>query len=127
MFCNKDMASVQVDGGELEMVVALHTWGLTNKEMKTSLMVAICNNSNMLIATKRAAYKAVALAELLHESEDWVLKAQQARRLNVFHNHCARTILIKVTRYQQWQEGLTTQAPTKRYGMLQTIPDIILE
>ena len=38
-----------------------------------SLRVATCNNSTMLIATKRAAYKAVALAELLHGSEDWVL------------------------------------------------------
>ena len=78
------------------------------------------------MATKRAVYKAVVLAVLLYGSETWVLKAQHTRRLNVFHNRCVRAIL-GVTRYQQWQERLTTQTLAERFGMTWTIPDVVTE
>ena len=80
----------------------------------------------MLLVTKRAVYKAVVLAVLLHGSEIWVLKVQHTRRLNVFHHCCARTI-PGVTRYQQWQERLTTQALAERFDIPWTIPDVMME
>ena len=44
----------------------------------------------------------------------------------MFHNRCVRAIL-GVTRYQQWQERLTTQALAERFGMTWTIPDVVTE
>ena len=54
-----------------------------------SLRVAICNNSNMLIATKRAVYKAVVLAMLLHE-----YVASACRK-----NRCAASVLSNGENY----------------------------
>ena len=117
---DRDMASVQVDGGEIEMVdcftylgsnlsrdgnVTLDVTSRIEKASKAfgALRGPIFNNSNLSVATKRAVYRAVVLAVLLYGSETWVLKAQHTKRLNVFHNHCVRTIL-GVNRFEQWQE-----------------------
>ena len=43
-----------------------------------------------------------------------------------FHNRCIRTIL-GVTRYQQWNERLTSQRLSHKFGMQHSISDIILE
>ena len=48
------------------------------------------------------------------------------RRLNSFHNHCIRTIL-GVMRYQQWNEKVTSQILSHKFGMQHSISDIILE
>ena len=57
---------------------------------------------------------------------DMDTKAQQARRLNSFHNRCVKTML-GVTRYQQWKERLTTKRLSSAFGMYETIPDLIME
>ena len=54
------------------------------------------------------------------------MKAVHTRRLNSFHNRCIRTIL-GVTRYQQWNERLTSQSLSHRFGLQHSISDIILE
>ena len=54
------------------------------------------------------------------------MKAVHTRRLNSFHNRCIQTIL-GVTRYQQWNERLTSQSLSHRFGLQHSISDIILE
>ena len=54
------------------------------------------------------------------------MKAVHSRHLNSFYNRCIRTIL-GVTRYQQWNERLTSQRLSHRFGMQHSISDIILE
>ena len=69
-------------------------------------------------------YRAVVLAVLLHGAETWTMKAVHTRCLNSFHNLCIWTIL-GVTRYQQWNERLTSQRQSHKFGMQHS--DIILE
>ena len=143
MVSDSDVCPIQVEGGEIEMVDCFTYLGsnlsrdgnvmseVSSRIEKASrafgcLRGPIFNNPNMSVATKRAVYKAVVLAVLLYGSETWALKAQHIRRLNVFHNRSVRTIL-GVTRYQQWQQSLTTEALAESFGMPLTIPDIIME
>ena len=78
------------------------------------------------ISTKRALYWAVVLVALLYGVETWTLKAEHMRRLATFHNHCVRTIL-GVTRYQQWEQRLTSITLANRFGMDWTILHIIMD
>ena len=75
---------------------------------------------------KRAEYKAIVLAVLLYGAETWALRAEHVRRRTTFHNRCMRTIL-GVTRYQQWEQRLTSRTLANRFGMGWTIPDIIMD
>ena len=54
------------------------------------------------------------------------MKVVHTRHLNFFHNHCILTIL-GVMSYQQWNERLTSQRLSHKFGMLHSISDIILE
>ena len=90
------------------------------------LRVPVFKNKDLSLATKRAVYRAVVLAVLLHGPETWTMKAVHIRRLNSFHNCCIRTIL-GVKRYQQWNERLTSQSLSYRFGLQHSISDIILE
>ena len=76
----------------------------------------IFNNPILSIPTERAVYKAIVLAVLSYGAETWALKAEHVRRLATFHNHCVRTIL-GVTRYQQWEQSLTSSTLANRFGM----------
>ena len=62
----------------------------------------------------------------MYGAETWTLKAEHVRRLTTFHNRCVRTIL-GVTRYQQWEQRLTSKALANRFGMVWSIPDIIMD
>ena len=86
----------------------------------------VFKNRDLSLATKRAVYRAVVLAVLLYGAETWTMKAVHTRCLNSFHNCCIRTIL-GVTRYQQWNERLTSQSLSHRFGLQHSISDIILE
>ena len=86
----------------------------------------VFKNKDLSLATKRAVYRAVVIAVLLYGAETWTMKAVHTRRLNSFHNRCIRTIL-GVTRYQQWNERLTCQSLSHKFGLQHSISDIILE
>ena len=86
----------------------------------------IFNNPILSIPTKRAVHRATVLSVLTYGAETWTLKAEHVRRLAMFHNRCVRTIL-GVTRYQQWEQRLTSKALAKRFGMVRSIPDIIMD
>ena len=90
-----------------------------------ALRGSIFNNPILSIPTKRAVYRATVLAVLMYGAEAWTLKAKHVRRLSTFHNRCVRTIL-GVTRYEQWEQRLTSKTLANRFGMDWSIPDIIM-
>ena len=57
---------------------------------------------------------------MMYGEETWTLKAERVRHLTTLHNRCVRTIL-GVTRYQQWEQRLTSKALANRFGMSQTL------
>ena len=83
-------------------------------------------NKDLSLATKREVYREVVQAVLLYGAVNWTMKAVHTRHLNSFYNNCIQTIL-GVTRYQQWNEKLTSQRLSHRFGMQHSISDIILE
>ena len=70
-------------------------------------------------------YQTTVLAVLLCGAETWTLKAPHVRHLTVFHNHCIR-IILGVSRYEQWQQHLTSAALRDKFGIEQ-ISKIIME
>ena len=138
-----DVRPVQVEGGSVDIVQDFTYLGanisrdgeITSEVTRRiagearafgCLRVPVFKNKDLSLATKRAVYRAVVLAVLLYGAETWTMKAVHTRHLNSFHNHCIRTIL-GVTRYQQWNERLTSQSLSHRFGLQHSISDIILE
>ena len=138
-----DVRPVQVEGGSVDVVQDFTylsanisrdgeiTSEVTRRIARAArafgcLRVPVFKNKDLSLATKRAAYRAVVLAVLLYGAETWTMKAVHTRRLNSFHNRCIRTIL-GVKRYQQWNERLTSQSLSHRFGLQHSISDIILE
>ena len=64
------------------------------------------------------------LSVLMYEAETWTLKAEHVRHLTTFHN---RFVSLAVTRYQQWEQRLTSKALANGFGMGWSIPDIITD
>ena len=139
----EDVAPVKVEGGEIEMVEQFTYLGSViskdgdiMEDVKCRIAKAskafgclrgpIFNNPILSIPTKRAVYRATVLSVLMYGAETWNLKAEHVRRLATFHNRCVRTIL-GVTRYQQWEQRLTSKALANRFGMVWSIPDIIMD
>ena len=139
----EEIAPVQVESGEIEMVEhftylgsVVSKDGDVMEDVKCRIAKAskvfgclrgpIFNNPILSIATKRAVYKSTVLAVLMYGAETWTLKAEHVRRLTTFHNRCVRTIL-GVTRYQQWEQRLTSRTLANRFGMDWSIPDIIMD
>ena len=54
------------------------------------------------------------------------IEAKQVRRLTIFHNKCVRTI-VGVTRYQQWENRLSSNTLASWFGMMWSIPDLIMD
>ena len=92
----EDVAPVQVEGGEIEMVdhfaylgsVMLRDGDVTN-DVKCRIVKAsrafgslrgpIFNNPILSLPTKRAVYRATVLAVLMYGAETWTLKAEHVR------------------------------------------------
>ena len=85
------LGSTICNDGEVDNDVKIKTakpanaFGCLNKPIFT--------NDHVSVNVKRAVYKAVVLATLLHGSECWVVKASQLSHLEVFHHCCVRGIL----------------------------------
>ena len=138
-----DDSPVVVEGGEMEMVrdftylgSKLSSDGEITAEVscriaKASkafgcLRVPIFLNHTLSINTKRAVYKAVVISILLYGAETWTLKVPDVRRLTTFHNRCVRTIL-GVSKFQQWQNHITTQQLSGQFGLYWSIADFVLD
>ena len=77
------------------------------------------------LTTKRLVYKAVVLATLLYGSETWTTKRDAVRKLEVFHNRCLRGIL-GITTAQQRMEHISSAQVAKRFGMEESLEDILI-
>ena len=138
-----DVSPVVVPGGEIEMVSDFTYLGsklssdgeisaeVSSRIAKASkafgcLRVPIFLNHTLSIGTKKAVYKAVVISILLYGAETWTLKAPDVRRLTTFHNRCVRTIL-GVTKFQQWQNHITTQQLSGQLGLYWSIADFVLK
>ena len=130
---DEDVAPIKVESGEIEMVEqftylgsVISKDGDVMEDVKCRIAKAskafgclrgsIFNNPHLSIPTKRAVYRATVLSVLMYGAETWTLKAENVRRLTTFHNRCVRTIL-GVTRYQQWEQRLTSKALVNRFGV----------
>ena len=53
----------------------------------------VWSNNRLTEHTKVNVYKVCVISTLLYRSESWTMRANQEKRLNVFHMHCLRRIL----------------------------------
>ena len=51
---------------------------------------SIFANKSLSVSVHRCVYLSTVVATLLYGSETWAVKADQARRIEVFHNRCVR-------------------------------------
>ena len=82
-------------------------------------------DKNLFLATKRLVYKAVDLATLLYGSETWTTKRDAVRKLEVFHNRCLSGIL-GISAIQQRMEHISSVQVAKRFGMEESLEDMVI-
>ena len=63
---------------------------------------------------------------MLYGSEIWAVKADQMRRLEVFHNHCVRGIL-GVSQCQQWRNCISSEQLAVESGMRDGISGLLVQ
>jgi hypothetical protein len=90
-----------------------------------ALKEPVFKDKNLSLTTKRLVYKAVVLATLLYGSETWTTKRDAVRKLEVFHNRCLRGIL-GITTEQQRIEHISSVQVAKRFGMEESLEDIVI-
>ena len=137
----EDLRPLTLEGGEIECVRDFKYLGSIVEEKggvvkevgeriaKASrafgmLKEPIFKNSNLSYKTKRLVYKAVVLGIILYGSETWTTKRFHVRKLEVFHNRCMRTIM-GISSVQQRLEHISTIQVAKRFGMEESLEDII--
>ena len=104
------LAPLTVEGGEVGLVEQFQYLGsiisndgelyaeLSGRLAKAakvfgSLHQSIFTNRSLSVEARRCVYLSTVVATLLYGSETWAVKADQMRRLEVFHNCCVRGIL----------------------------------
>ena len=90
-----------------------------------ALKEPVFRDKNLSLATKRLVYKAVVLATLLYGSETWTTKRDAVRKLEVFHNRCLRGIL-GISAMQQRMEHISSVQLAKRFGMEESLEDMVM-
>ena len=65
------------------------------------------------------------MSVLLYGPETWKVKAEHVRRLRSFHNRCVRAIL-RVTKYQQSRNRITSKQLASTFGMEEPIEDKLM-
>ena len=66
------------------------------------------------------------MAALLYGSETWAVRADQMRRLEVFHNRCVRGVL-GVSRYQQWRNHISSEQLAVEFGTCNGISGLLVQ
>ena len=90
------------------------------------LCQSIFFNQSLSIKTHRCVYLATIVATLLYGSETWAVKADQMRRLEVFHNRCVRGIL-GVSRYQQCRNHISSEQLAVEFGMCNGVGGLMVQ
>ena len=71
-------------------------------------------------------YRSVVLGVLLYGAEAWAPTQELVRKLDFFHRCCVRCIL-GVSRTVQWRDRLTTAELAGRFGMVESIGDLLTQ
>ncbi len=82
----------------------------------------VFRDKNLYLATKRLVYKAVVLATLLYGSETWTTKRDAVRKLEVFHNRW----ILGISAMQQRMEHISSVQVAKRFGMEESLEDMVI-
>ena len=88
------------------------------------LRSAVLQNQKFSVKIKREVYRSVVLPTLLSGAETWTVKAESVRRLCGFHNRCIRS-MMGVSRLKQWKERITSCELAERFGMTDSMTDIL--
>ena len=88
------------------------------------LRSAVLQNQKFSVKIKREVYRSVVLLTLLYGAETWTVKAESVRRLRGFHNRCIRS-MMGVSRLKQWKERITSRELAERFGMTDSMTDIL--
>ena len=137
----EDNLSVQLEEGEFDTVEEFTYLGSTitrDGEVRDEVVArlakasrafgclrsAIFQNRRISVAIKREVYRAVVLSTLLYGAETWTVKAESVRRLRGFHNRCIRSML-GVSKLQQWRERITSKELAERFGMTESMAEIL--
>ena len=140
---NANVTPILVEGGEIEIVdnftylgSVISKDGYVTNDVKGwnakasrafgCLRGPVFHNSVLSVATRRAVYKAVVLAVLLYGAETWTLNTEHVRCLNSSYN-CRITTILGVTKYQQWEQRLTSKILASKFGMEWSIPNAIMD
>ena len=91
-----------------------------------SLRQSIFTNGSLSVEARRCVYLSTVVATLLYGSETWAVKADQMRRLEVFHNRCVRGIL-GVSLHQQWRDHISTEQLAVQFGMCDGIGVLLVQ
>ena len=83
-----------------------------------SLPISLC--------VHRCVYFSTVVATLLYRSETWAVKADQTRRIEMFHNCCVRGML-GVSRHQQWREGISSEQLAVEFGMTDGVGVLLVQ
>ncbi|VDM01924.1 unnamed protein product [Schistocephalus solidus] len=79
----------------------------------SQLQASVLNRHGIHLKTKLKMYKAVVLKTLLYGGETWTVYSSQARKLNLFHLSCLRSI-VKLS----WQDRIQDTEVLERTGIL---------
>ena len=137
-----EMRPLKLGGGEVECVTdfkylgsVLDGKGDMMKEVEERIAKAsrafvalrepVFKNSNQSLKTKRMVYRAVVLGVLLYGSETWTTKRATTRKLEAFHNRCLRGVL-GISAAQQRMERISSVQVAKRFGMEESLEDMII-
>ena len=89
-----------------------------------SLRDSVFAASDSTLQTKRLLYRSVVLGVLLYGAETWAPTQELVSKLDRFHRRCVRSIL-GVSRFIQWKDHLTTAELAGRFGMVESIGDLL--
>ena len=92
----------------------------------SSLRDSVFTASDLTLETKRMVYRSVVLGVLLYDGETRAPTQELVSRLDRFHQRCVRSIL-GVSRSIQWKEHLTTAELFGRFGMVESIGDLLIQ
>ena len=137
------LAPLTVEGGEVGLVEQFQYLGsiisndgelyteLSDRLAKAakmfgSLRQSIFTNRSLSVEARRCVYLSTVVATLLYGSETWAVKADQMRRLEVFHNCCVRGIL-GVSRHRQWRDHIFTEKLAVQFGICDGIGVLLVQ
>ena len=136
-----DLASLELGGGSVEVVKEfkylgslIEAHGRMTGEVTCQIAQAsrvfgeLCSSvftaCDLSLETKRLVYQSVVLGVLLYSVETWAPTQVLVRKLETFHRRCVRCIM-GIGRAVQWAERITTTQLAERFGMRESIGNLL--